>query len=66
MIPPAARVAIMVGFPGDFTTFSSFRLETFRLLAEAQWGRAFGYVGLTNVGGLAAVWAGYRALQLLG
>jgi CrcB protein len=65
-IPPATRVAIMVGFLGGFTTFSSFGLETFRLLADAQWPRALAYVGLTNVGGLAAVWAGYRVLQLLG
>jgi len=66
MISPATRVAIMVGFLGGFTTFSSYGLESFRLLAEAEWGRALGYVALTNVGGLAAVWAGYRALQVLG
>jgi CrcB protein len=66
MIPPVTRVAIMVGFLGGFTTFSSFGLESFRLLAGAEWGRALAYFGLTNVGGLVAVWAGYRALQLLG
>ena len=66
MIAPATRVAIMVGLLGGFTTFSTFGLESFRLLAEAEWGRALAYVGLTNLGGLAAVWAGYRMLQLLG
>ena len=66
LIPPATRVAVMVGFLGGFTTFSSFGLESFRLLAGAEWGRALAYFGLTNVGGLAAVWAGYRVLQLLG
>jgi fluoride exporter len=66
VIPPATRVAIMVGFLGGFTTFSSFGLESFRLLEDAQWGGALAYVLLTNVGGLAAVWAGYRGLQVLG
>jgi CrcB protein len=65
-ISPATRVAIMVGFLGGFTTFSSFGLEGFRLLADAQWARALAYVALTNMGGLAAVWVGYRVLQLLG
>ncbi|HEV8479945.1 MAG TPA: fluoride efflux transporter CrcB [Candidatus Eisenbacteria bacterium] len=65
-IPPATRIAIMVGFLGGYTTFSSFGLESFRLLADAQWARALAYVALSNVGGLACVWAGYRALQLWG
>lgn len=30
------------GVLGGFTTFSSFGLETFRLLEEARWGAAFG------------------------
>jgi fluoride exporter len=66
LIAPATRVALTVGLLGGFTTFSSFGLETFRLLQDAEWGLALGYVGLTNMAGLAAVWAGYRALQLLG
>ena len=64
-LTPAVRVCLMVGFLGGFTTFSSFGLESFRLLEDAQWGWAVGYVALTNLGGLAAVWAGYRALQIL-
>jgi CrcB protein len=66
MIPPATRVAVMVGFLGGFTTFSTFGLESFRLMEGAEWGRALAYIGLTNLGGLAAVWAGYRALQAMG
>ena len=53
-------------FLGGFTTYSSFGLESFRLLAGGEWERALAYFGLTNVGGLVAVWTGYRALQLLG
>jgi len=65
-VPHGARTGLMVGLLGGFTTFSAFGLETLRLVEEARWGLALGYVGLTNIAGLAAVWAGYRALQLLG
>lgn len=63
---PVTRVVCMAGFLGGFTTFSSFGLETFRLMADSDWARAAAYVGLTNLGGLAAVWGGYRLLQILG
>jgi CrcB protein len=65
LLSPAARTVLMVGVLGGFTTFSSFGLETYRLVAEAEWARAAGYVALTNVAGLGAVWLGYRALELL-
>jgi CrcB protein len=64
-LPPALRIALVVGLLGGFTTFSAFGLETFRLLERAEWGRAMAYVGLTNLAGFAAVWAGYRALPFL-
>ncbi len=60
LLSPAFRMVLMAGLLGGFTTFSSFGLETFRLAAEAQWTRAIAYVAVTNVGGLAAVWAGHR------
>lgn len=62
LIPPPLRMALMVGFIGGFTTFSTFALEAFRLAAANQWAAAGGYVILTNLAGFAAVWAGYRAV----
>ena len=62
LLLPALRTGLTIGLLGGFTTFSSFGLETFRLVADGDWGRAAGYVALTNLGGLAAVWLGYRAL----
>jgi fluoride exporter len=62
LLPPPWRMALMVGFLGGFTTFSSFALETFRLAEAAQWSSAAGYVLLTNVIGLGAAWAGYRVI----
>jgi fluoride exporter len=60
LIPPHLRMALMVGLIGGFTTFSTFALEAFRLTAANQWAIAGGYVLLTNLVGLVAVWAGYR------
>jgi CrcB protein len=64
LLPPPMRMALMVGFIGGFTTFSTFALEAFRLAESAQWATAAGYVLLTNGIGFVAVWAGYRAISV--
>ena len=61
LLPPPMRMALMVGFIGGFTTFSTFALDAFRLAARSQWVAAAGYAVLTNLVGFAAVWVGYRA-----
>lgn len=60
LMSPAVRLAVIVGFLGGFTTFSSFALEAFALAKDGEWFAAASYVVLTNVIGLAAVWAGHR------
>jgi fluoride exporter len=57
---PPFRMALMAGFFGGFTTFSSLALETLRLAQGGQLPAAAFYVAGTNAVGLAAVWAGYR------
>lgn len=57
------RVALLVGVLGGYTTFSTFGWETFALLNDGQMGRAAGNAALSVVGGLAAVWIGYRLGQ---
>ncbi|MEP7027609.1 MAG: fluoride efflux transporter CrcB, partial [Candidatus Eisenbacteria bacterium] len=59
-IAPAFRSVLQVGLLGGFTTFSSFGLETFRLLAAGQSGRALAYLGATNAACVAAVWIAFR------
>lgn len=64
LLSPVLRMTLMVGVLGGFTTFSSYGLETFRLLADAQWAAAAGYVLLSNGLGLAAVWLGHQVLAV--
>ena len=61
-LSPSVRMALMVGLLGGFTTFSSFALETLRLIQDAEWLSATAYVLMSNVGGLAAVFLGYGLL----
>jgi len=60
-VSPAVRLGVLVGVLGGFTTFSSFGLETLRLVTAGQWGAAAAYVLLSNIGGIVAVWIGVRA-----
>jgi len=55
---PELRAAVLVGFLGAFTTFSTFSLETLVLIEEGYLGRAFVNTGLSVSVCLAACWAG--------
>lgn len=52
------RMAVIVGFLGAFTTFSSFEMETFGLMREKQLLTAFLYLALSVLVGFAGVVAG--------
>jgi CrcB protein len=53
------RAALMVGFCGGFTTFSTFTLETLGLIQGGEWGRAAAYVALSCFVCLGATIAGF-------
>lgn len=59
LAPPAARQFLMVGLCGGFTTFSTFSLETLRLLHDGQFAKALANVGASLLLCLAGVWLGY-------
>ncbi len=54
-----SQALLMTGVLGGFTTYSSFGLETFRLLQQQQGGIALLYVLLTVLLGIIAVWSGH-------
>ena len=58
------RLAILVGFLGAFTTFSTFEFEIFDLVRERHFATAFLYLSLSVlvgfVGVLAGVWLAKR------
>lgn len=57
-VPPTLRTAITIGFLGAYTTFSTFSLETVRLLEDGSYGLAMLNVGTSLILGLAAAWLG--------
>ncbi len=52
------RAAILIGFIGAFTTFSTFSLETFYLLEQGDFSKALLNVAFSVGGCLFAVWLG--------
>ncbi|MCF6780610.1 fluoride efflux transporter CrcB [Stutzerimonas stutzeri] len=63
-ISPELRGALIIGFLGALTTFSSFSLDALRLLESGQVATAFGYIGGSVLGGLLATWAGLALARL--
>lgn len=63
-VPIELRAGLMVGFLGGLTTFSSFSLDTLRLLESGQVPLALGYAAITVFGGLLATWAGLSLTKL--
>lgn len=59
LVNPELRSFILVGVLGGFTTYSTFGLETFALLRDADFLRATANVAIHVVLGLALVWIGY-------
>lgn len=58
-IHPVLRAALIVGFCGGFTTFSTFSLETIGLLSGGAIGKAMAYVAASLVLCLAATAIGF-------
>jgi len=65
LINPAARMVIMIGLLGGFTTFSSYGLQTFTPLRDGEFGLGTFNVAVSHVVGLLMVWAGYVSSKAL-
>lgn len=64
-ISPELRLFVAVGFLGGFTTFSSFSLETFRLIEQGGWWPAGLYFFGNTMLGLLGVLLGVGLAQLV-
>jgi len=62
-LSPTARLVLVTGFCGGFTTFSTFMNENFQLGRDGQLTLAILYTAVSVVLGLLAVVAGYQTSQ---
>ena len=60
------KLAILVGFMGSFTTFSTFALDGSALLREGQWLLSVLYIGGQNVLGIAFIFLGLYLGRYIG
>ncbi len=59
LFSPDFRRFALIGLLGGFTTYSAFAYETFTMIQEAEYLRAFSNAGVHVVLGLVLVWVGY-------
>jgi CrcB protein len=65
LVAPEARAAILVGFLGSLTTFSTFSMETLTLVEQGEPARALLNVATSVLLCLTACWAGIVAARAL-
>jgi CrcB protein len=55
LLPPEVRPALMIGLLGAYTTFSTWMLESWRLIEDGAYLFAFANIGGSLLAGMAAV-----------
>jgi len=63
LLPPLWRQAVLVGFLGAFTTFSTFSMEAFQLFYTGHWKVAISYAVLSTLGCIFAAFFGYSLIN---
>jgi CrcB protein len=61
---PPVRIFLMIGVLGGYTTFSSFSLQTFLLIEQANYVGAFLNVFLSVLLCVSGVWLGFSAIRV--
>jgi CrcB protein len=60
LLSSSARLFLLTGVLGGFTTFSAFAYESYFLGREHAWGSALASVAFQVLAGIGAVWIGHR------
>lgn len=66
LLPRTWRLAVITGFLGGFTTFSTFSLESLRLILGGAVFRGLANIGINLFGGLALAGVGLHLAERLG
>ncbi|MEJ2530111.1 MAG: fluoride efflux transporter CrcB [Gammaproteobacteria bacterium] len=59
-VEPEVRAALLVGFLGAFTTFSTFSIETLNLVEQAEYVKALTNIVVSVLGCVFAAWIGMK------
>lgn len=61
LLPSDARIFLMIGVCGGYTTFSSFSYQTLNLARDGEWLWAGANIAVSVIACLVAVWLGHIA-----
>lgn len=64
-LPEEVRLALLVGFLGSYTTFSTFALDGLNALHQGAWMKLVLYVLVSVFGSLLGVWLGWLGARLI-
>jgi len=64
-VPPLVRLLLLTGFLGGYTTFSTFMVETVRLMQDGSWLLSLGSFFANNLAGAALAIGGIYLGRLL-
>ena len=65
VMPEAVRLALIVGFLGSYTTFSTFALDSMQSLNSGAFLKVTAYIMISVLGSILGVWLGNLSARLL-